>query len=562
MNKNTKPIIILGTISVLVFVLIFAGITITKNWGKSKQTISTENAEALLNNILKDITVNKVEARKDSVNLNDTSLADSLPSIDKSPVQVENKTSDFIEIFSSPEKAGSETDGWLVDVANDFNKSNITVNGKAVSVKIRSISSGMGMDYIVSKKYLPDAFTPSNELWGEMMISKGAKVTLADKSLVGNVPGIVLSKKKNDELVKKYGSISLKVVIEAVVNNELSMGYTNPLQSSTGLNFLVSALSAFDSKNPLSDTAKAEFEKFQANIPFVSYTTLQMRDAAASGVLDGMILEYQTYANSPDIKSSYVFTPFGYRHDNPIYQIGDLSQEKKAILNKFIEFCKQEKAQSLASKYGFNQLNDYKSEIGQVTGDTITQAQAIWKEKKNGNKDIIAVFVADRSGSMDGAPLNKLKESLLKGSQYISKDSSIGLVTYSDDVDINLPIAKFDINQRSLFTGAVKDITAGGGTSTFDAVMVATKMLLEQKASNPDAKLMLFVLSDGVTNRGHSLKDIEGILQTFKIPVYTIGYNANIDALQSLSGINEAASINADSEDVIYKLQNLFNAEM
>ncbi|NTV79759.1 MAG: glycoside hydrolase family 92 protein, partial [Clostridiales bacterium] len=46
------------------------------------------------------------------------------------------------------------------------------------------------------------------------------------------------------------------------------------------------------------------------------------------------------------------------------------------------------------------------------------------------------------------------------------------------------------------------------------------------------------------------------------IPVYTIGYNANIKAMESLSNINEAASINADSEDVVYKLMNLFNAEM
>ena len=85
---------------------------------------------------------------------------------------------------------------------------------------------------------------------------------------------------------------------------------------------------------------------------------------------------------------------------------------------------------------------------------------------------------------------------------------------------------------------------------------------MEEKAANPDAKLMLFVLSDGETNRGHSLNDIEGILRTLKIPVYTIGYNANISALNNISSINEAASINAESDDVIYKLASLFNAQM
>ena len=38
------------------------------------------------------------------------------------------------------------------------------------------------------------------------------------------------------------------------------------------------------------------------------------------------------------------------------------------------------------------------------------------------------------------------------------------------------------------------------------------------------------------------------------IPIYTIGYNADIDALEEISLINEGASINADTEDVVYKL--------
>ena len=59
-----------------------------------------------------------------------------------------------------------------------------------------------------------------------------------------------------------------------------------------------------------------------------------------------------------------------------------------------------------------------------------------------------------------------------------------------------------------------------------------------------------------------SLEDIKEILEAVEIPVHTIGYNANIKALENISAINEATSINADSDDVIYKLGSLFNAEM
>ncbi|WP_243467240.1 vWA domain-containing protein [Acetivibrio straminisolvens] len=383
-----------------------------------------------------------------------------------------------------------------------------------------------------------------------------------EKRLAGNVAGVLLSKGKYNELVEKYGSINLKNITEAVAANEIAMGYTNPFASSTGMNFLVSTLSTFDSKNILSEKAIEGFEKFQTNIPFVAYTTLQMRESAQSGVLDGFILEYQTYENIPELKKDYVFTPFGVRHDSPMYAVGNLSAEKKEILDKFIEFCKNAKSQELATDYGFNRLNEYSPEIADIDGETVIEAQKLWKEKKDVNNDIVAVFVADVSGSMAGEPLNRLKQSLITGSQYISSDASIGLVSFSTDVNINLPIGKFDLNQRSLFVGAVESLSASGNTAMFDAIVVATKMLREEKAKNPNAKLMLFVLSDGETNYGHSLNDIKGMMQSFGIPIYTIGYNANIKALETLSQINEAASINADTEDVVYQLGSLFNAQM
>ena len=561
-KKKGNIIGILIVMAIIIFGVIYGGITLTKNWGKSKETISKENATGKLKKICKDININEVEPRKAPIDLGVKYVKDTIPNIDKYPAKVENTTDSYIEIFSTGEKAGNGKDGWLIDVANNFNESKFEINGKIISVKVREIASGLGMDYIISEKYLPDAYSPSNELWGEMIKANGKTIELCDDRMVGNVAGILISKEKYDELIKKYGAINLKNITQAVANGEINMGYTNPFASATGLNFLVSTLATFDSSNPLSEKAIDGFNEFQNNIPLIAYTTLQLKNSAESGILDGFIMEYQTYINSPELKTDYTFTPFGYRHDSPLYSVGNLSNEKKEILNKFIEFYKQDKYQELAVKDGFNALEDYKCEIENLDGNTILQAQKLWKENKNGDKPIVAVFVADVSGSMEGEPLNELKKSLLNGSRYIGEENSIGLVTYSNDVNINLPIEKFDLNQRSLFTGAVQDMDASGGTATFDAIAVAVQMLLDEKEKNPDAKLMLFVLSDGETNIGHSLDDLREILESVKIPVHTIGYNANIEALENISRINEATSINADSDDVIYKLGSLFNAEM
>jgi Ca-activated chloride channel family protein len=514
-----------------------------------------------LDGIVKGIDVKTVPHQKGTVDILPPDPGTILPDISKYPPQVNSSTSSYIEIFSSTEKAGSGTDGWLTEVARDFNKAKIIIDGRQVSVRLRGIASGLGADYITSDNYLPDAYTPSNELWGEMVISRGVKAELVEKRLAGNVPGILLTKAKKDELTAKYGEINIKTIVDAVSNNELNFGYTNPLASSTGMNFLISTLQTFDRNNLLSDKAEAGFKSFQTNIPVVAHTTLQMRESAKSGILDGFIMEYQTYMNTPDIRS-YEFIPFGVRHDSPVYAIGELSAEKKKILNEFVEFTQQEKYQTLATKYGFNGLNQYKSETGPVSGDVIIQAQKFWKDEKDLGRNICTVFVADVSGSMMGEPLNNLKKSLREGQKYIGQDILVGLVSYSDDVRIDLPIAKFDLAQRSLFVGAVNDMQAGGETATFDAIAVAMQMILEQQKLDPNLKPMIFVLSDGETNRGHSLNDIKKIVQEGAITIHTIGYNADIDALKEISRMKEGVYIDADTDDVAYAIAKIFEAEL
>lgn len=568
MDKNNKVLKFISGI-VIVFVVVFIIVGLLSRGNPRVQEVNQKEYEEYqskdLNSkitYLKDkINLTTSTPRKASVELATPNLYDELPEIGKYPLTVEGTGDINVEIFSSPEKAGADKDGWLNEAAEEFNKQKLEANGKVLSVSIRNVSSGQGADYIISGKYLPDAFTPSSVIWGNLITAQGGKAALVAESLVGNVAGILVSKDTKSKLESAYGKADLEAVIKAVVNNEIVMGYTNPLASSTGLNFLLSTLNYYDSGDLLSESAKNGFTAFQNNIPYVAYTTMQMRDSASSGKLDGMIMEYQTYVNDKEL-SKYEFIPFGIRHDNPIYSIGTLSADKQAVLDEFIKYCKGAKVQGLAAEYGFNGLKDYKGEAYDASGSTILQAQKLWKENKDGGKDIIAVFVADTSGSMDGDPLMQLKKSLINGAQYINDNNSIGLVSYSSDVVVEVPIGKFNLNQRAYFQGAVEDLQAVGGTASYDGITVGIDMLLKAKESNPSAKLMLFLLSDGATNEGNSLEFVSPVIKESGIPIYTIGYNADIEALQTISGINEASSINADSDDVIYKIKSLFNAQM
>ena len=560
---NVVKVMIFVGIGLLVFGGVFLGITLTRNVGKTDTEITMEDASQQMQRLLRNINVTTVSARKAAISDEDIlSEAEELPDISGYPLSVEGSGQINVEIFSSPEKAGTGTDGWLNEVAERFNVSGATVGGKSVSVSVRSVSSGLAIDYISSGKYVPDAISPSNDFWGEMLKAKGVKVDLVESKLVGNTAGVLLSKEKYNALMEKYGSVNMKVISEATADGELMMGYTNPFVSTTGLNFLVSTLYSYDSDDLLSETAINGFKSFQENVPLVSYNTLQMRTSAESGSLDGMVMEYQLVYNEPTLKNNYVFTPYGARHDNPMYSVGNISSDKKDVLEQFCKFCLSNESQQLATNYGFNQNSNYKSELPNIPGDKLIAAQKLYKENKDSGRPIIAVFIADTSGSMSGESINALQTSLINSMQYINKDNYVGLVSYSSKVYINLPIAKFDLNQQAYFKGAVQDLNASGQTATYDAVVVALDMIEKAKAEHPEAKPMLFLLSDGEQNTGCSLKDITGVLNAYEVPVYSIGYNANIEALKRISEINEAATINAASDDIVYQLKNLFNSEM
>ncbi|MBR1459683.1 MAG: VWA domain-containing protein, partial [Oscillospiraceae bacterium] len=192
-NSSVKTLAIIG---VLVAGAIVGGVMLTNNLGKTSYEISEEEAVTQMNKLLRNVNVTEVEARKATVDFSGTSLASSLPDIESYPLTVTGDGQVNIEIFASPEKSGTGTDGWLNEAAKQFNAMHErTESGKSMSVSIRNLSSGMASDYIVSGKYAPDAYTPSNSMWGTMAEASGAELSTENGTdrLVGNVAGILLS---------------------------------------------------------------------------------------------------------------------------------------------------------------------------------------------------------------------------------------------------------------------------------------------------------------------------------------------------------------------------------
>jgi Ca-activated chloride channel family protein len=72
-------------------------------------------------------------------------------------------------------------------------------------------------------------------------------------------------------------------------------------------------------------------------------------------------MEYQTFAQDPSLRSGYEFIPFGVPHDNPLYAVGELPEEKLEAMRAFAKFASQPTHAARAAEFGFNPPANYQA---------------------------------------------------------------------------------------------------------------------------------------------------------------------------------------------------------
>lgn len=556
--------------AILIFLILFTGCDILEpvyEYG----TVTKENVVEITNKLRIAVATSKPvkgtipEFEAENIDTAQTTYMYELPSISNYALDVKGNGEVDVEVFVPLENNGSSIREFISYAAETFNTAGFTVGepAKTVSVSVRSLEASLAEEYILNGVYYPKGYVAANELYGILMQENGIEVSMVQSKTAGNTMGIVTSKAKYDELCAKYGEMTISSILKANEEGAVSIGYTNPTNNPTGLNFVISMLSYFDANNPMSMEATTDFSNFQNTVSAVSFTTTQMKQAVLNGAIDAFVLEHQAFSSDESLKNDFVFMPFGVRHDNPLYAVGVLTEDELDILKMFGEYFANDAVVAHAASLGFGKNSEYVSTVGNYSGGTISTILDFWKEEKSSGKQIVAVFVADRSGSMASkGKLDALQNSLKNAMQYVGEQNKVGLLSYNGTVYIDLPIGEFTTEQQEYYVGAIDSWRANGGTATNNALLIALKLLHEERLTNPNIKPIVFLLSDGQTGSGHSLNNTKEIMDVYDIPIYTIGYEANIDELKKIAEINQGAFINATSDDVGYILKMLFDAEI
>ncbi len=490
-----------------------------------------------------------------------------LPSISNYPLDIKGDGEIDVEIFVPYEDNSSKVREYIVYIAKAFNSEDFggfRVNGKTVSVSVRSLEANLAEEYILNGTYCPDGYIAQNELYGIWMKENGIEVSMVHNRTARNTMGIVIRETEYKKLAEKYGEVTIATIVKAINDGELSIGYLNPTNNPTGLNFVVSMLSYFDASNPMSMEATTDFANFQNAVTSVFYSTSQMKSAVEAGAIDAFVMEHQAFEMDESFETRFVFTPFGVRHDNPLYAVGNVTDEELQVLELFGNFFEDSEVihQSTDGMFGFKLYgDDYVSSVGEYSGNMLSEILSFWKTEKSSGKQIAVIFIADISGSMSGKKLSALKDSLRNAKNYISEQHKVGLMSYHSYVFLDMDLGEFVPMQRAKYDDVIEHWRANGGTATNDALLAALKILHEECKVNPDVKPIIILLSDGYTGNGYSFNSVREVIDVYDIPIYTIGYEADVEELERIAKINGGAFINATSDDVGYILKTLFNAE-
>jgi Ca-activated chloride channel family protein len=164
------------------------------------------------------------------------------------------------------------------------------------------------------------------------------------------------------------------------------------------------------------------------------------------------------------------------------------------------------------------------------------------------------VLVFDKSGSMQGPPLEQAKAGAKAFLNALSDRDRVSLLFF--DTQVYPPIGPFELkDHRKDLLARIDTVIAAGGTALYDATLKARELLVADAASRKGAITAVVVMTDGRDESSQApLERVEAAVkveggEAAPVRVFTIAYGKGAEAAV-LARIAEAGSGSSASGDV------------
>jgi Ca-activated chloride channel family protein len=168
---------------------------------------------------------------------------------------------------------------------------------------------------------------------------------------------------------------------------------------------------------------------------------------------------------------------------------------------------------------------------GMVGLNLTLQAAEIALTANGESRNVDLVIVLDRSGSMKGRKINDAREAILQLLPSLSAKDRLGLVTYSDGVQIATGLLNVTTENRERLAAAVYGVRVGGRTNLGAGLQAGINLLNSSIHGANAAKVIL--ISDGLANRGvtgvSDLGNLAALAVEREFVVSTVGVGAEFN---------------------------------
>lgn len=115
-------------------------------------------------------------------------------------------------------------------------------------------------------------------------------------------------------------------------------------------------------------------------------------------------------------------------------------------------------------------------------------------------------LVIDRSGSMEGPPLDYVKQACAYVVDMMGPNDVLSIVTFEETVDVLMPPQR--VTNKQMIKDGIQRLEPGNTTNLYDGLLLAAQQVLSQ--SDPGRATRLVVLSDGDPTAG--IKDFAALV--------------------------------------------------
>lgn len=491
-----------------------------------------------------------------------------------------------IRLFSQ----GKETKGDLVilsgsenqeleDMIHQFSEESgisITMEYKGSIDIMNELKSG-------AKNY--DAVWPANSLWITMGDTQKNVENIKSMYATPIVFGIRQSKAEELGFVDK--KVSVKDILTAIKENNLTFAMTSATQSNSGACAYFGFLNAMLDKNTpitMEDLKKEDLQKeiksLLSGVNRSSGSSEWLKDlyvdAEPIDEIDAMV-NYESLvitANQELIamgkEPMYVVYPYDgmVLADSPLGYVNHGDENKEEDFLKFQEYLLTEQSQKqlndLGRRTGIDlavekenpeiwdtslgiNTKDRLSFISLPEKDVITEALNLYQTALR--KPSVTVYALDFSGSMEGERYDQLIRAM--GNILIQEQAAKYMIQNSaDDITIIIPFSEQVMDQKIIQGNDeqgmkevydwLKQITPNGSTDIYNPILTGMKILEEYDQTYNKS---IVLLSDGESNFGISPSAFERELKTIekKVPVFSIQFGeASEEQLEQIVSLTNA----------------------